>query len=143
MCDYSLTVVATRNAELGETVVTTYFVSGLTRGFASTSDPTLAVCLRPGTEIAFYDDIRLARIFSRQTRQKLARFRKVNIDQRDQHHDALELADGRIVLLNDLSSGQKAVIVQLPADCATRKDQQDEFVPQQSPAEMAGSWWGG
>jgi len=31
------------------------------------------------------------------------------------HHDALEFPDGRIVLLTKLSEGQKATVLQLPA----------------------------
>ena len=52
MCDYSLHAVATRPAEVAETLVLTNFPSG-THGFASPDDPKVAVCLRPGTEIAF------------------------------------------------------------------------------------------
>src|SRR5258707_1280307 len=40
MCDYSLHAVATRPAQVGETVVTTTFRGTSTRGFASASEPT-------------------------------------------------------------------------------------------------------
>ena len=52
MCDYSLHAVATRPAEVAETLVSTNFFTG-THGFASPDDPKVAVCLRPGTELAF------------------------------------------------------------------------------------------
>ncbi len=53
MCDYSLHAVATRPAKVGETLITTTFRGTSTRGFASESDPAVAVCLLPGTELAF------------------------------------------------------------------------------------------
>jgi hypothetical protein len=53
MCDYSLHAVASRPAEVAETLVSTKFHSTTTRGFASPDNPQVAVCLRPGTEIAF------------------------------------------------------------------------------------------
>ena len=58
MCDYSLHAVASRPAKVGETLVTTIFRGTATRGFASVSDPTVAVCMLPGTELAFADDVR-------------------------------------------------------------------------------------
>jgi hypothetical protein len=56
MCDYSLHAVATRPAEVAETLVSTNFSTG-TGGFASPDDPKVAVCLRPGTEIAFENEV--------------------------------------------------------------------------------------
>ena len=53
MCDYSLHAVATRPAQVGETLITTTFRGTSTRGFASESDLSVAVCLLPGTELAF------------------------------------------------------------------------------------------
>ena len=44
MCDYSLHAMATRPAEVGETVVTTTFRGTSTRGFASEKDLSVAVC---------------------------------------------------------------------------------------------------
>jgi hypothetical protein len=57
MCDYSLRAVATRPAEVAETLVSTKFQSTTTRGFASPDNRQVAVCLRPGTEIAFEYDV--------------------------------------------------------------------------------------
>jgi len=55
MCDYSLHAVATRPAEVGETIVTTTFRGTSTRGFASEADMSVAVCLLPGTELEGID----------------------------------------------------------------------------------------
>jgi hypothetical protein len=117
MCDYSLAGVASRPARVAETLISTQFSQGSTRGFASVDDNTVAVCLRPGTEIAFLDYVQIhGMLFHRTLRQQLARFRKVNIDEPHCHHDALEFADGTVVLMNDLVPEQRIVIVQLPAD---------------------------
>src|ERR1700716_3948118 len=53
MCDYSLHAVASRPAKVGETLVTTSFYGTSTRGFAAKEEPGVAVCLLPGTELAF------------------------------------------------------------------------------------------
>ena len=53
MCDYSLHAVESRPAEAGETLITTTFRGTSTRGFASESEPDVAVCMLPGTELAF------------------------------------------------------------------------------------------
>ncbi|MFX7763997.1 hypothetical protein ABTK05_20280, partial [Acinetobacter baumannii] len=58
MCDYSLRAVASRPAEVGETLITTTFRGTSTRGFASESDPNTAVCMLPGTELAFAENVR-------------------------------------------------------------------------------------
>lgn len=121
MCDYSLDLVASRPAKVGETLVSTQFPS-LTRGFASAGDPGVAVCLRPGTELAFEEDVQsyVAGMFRsrRDHGQRLARFRQVDLDRPHVHHDALELCDGQTVLLTRLIEGQRATVLQLPADPA-------------------------
>jgi hypothetical protein len=118
MCDYSLTGVASRPAKVAETLVSVAFWQGsTTRGFASVDDTSVAVCLLPGSEIAFAEDVRVrGMFFSKTCHEKLARFRKINVDEPHQHHDALEFADGTVVLVNDLVPGQRAVVLQLPAD---------------------------
>jgi hypothetical protein len=134
MCDYSLHLVASRPARAGERLVSTRFDSSSTRGFASVEDRRVAVCLRPGTELAFEQEVRcdagFAFRFARHLGQKLARFRQVNMNRPDVHHDALEFPDGRTVLLTELCEGQLATVLQLPADreSATEKvERQDEF----------------
>lgn len=119
MCDYSLEQVASRSAKLADQLVVTSF--GLTRGFAAAEERGVAVCLRPGTEIAFDDDVAvedtggfLGRLEHRIVPGRVARFRQVNIDQPCTHHDAVEFADGTTVLLTRLSEGQRATVLQLP-----------------------------
>ena len=57
MCDYSLDLVASRPAKVGDKLVTTNFLQTVTRGFASLDDRNVAVCLLPGTELAFEDEV--------------------------------------------------------------------------------------
>ncbi len=57
MCDYSLHNVQSRPAKVGDRLTTRDFGTG-TRGFAASEDPRIAVCLRPGTELSFADDLR-------------------------------------------------------------------------------------
>jgi hypothetical protein len=119
MCDYSLHHVATRPAKIEDRLVTTKFHNSITRGFAGTDDPRVAVCLLPGTELAFDRDVEcepaLAIFPTKKIGQKVARFRQINMDQPTVHHDALEFADGQVVLLTSLCDGQRATVLQLPA----------------------------
>jgi hypothetical protein len=115
MCDYSLHAVATRPAEVAETLVSTDFSTG-THGFASPDDPKVAVCLRPGTEIAFENEVQTGGMMSRKNvGDRLARFRQIAVDKPHQHHDALEFSNGAIVLVTNLTAGQRATVLQLPA----------------------------
>ena len=61
MCDYSLHEVASRPAKIGETLITTTFRGAGTRGFAAEAEPEVAVCLLPGTELAFADAVSVRR----------------------------------------------------------------------------------
>jgi hypothetical protein len=119
MCDYSLHLVASRPATVGETLIATDFAKSITRGFASAGEPDVAVCLLPGTEIAFDADVQYDRAFSLFGRarvgQRVARFRQINMDDPNVHHDALEFPGGQIVLVTRLSPGQRATVLQLPA----------------------------
>ena len=116
MCDYSLHAVATRPAKVAETLVSTNFSTGGTRGFASPDDPKVAVCLRPGTEIAFENDVQTGgMMFRKSIGVRLARFRQIDLNKPYQHHDALEFSNGAIVLVTNLTAGQRARVLQLPA----------------------------
>jgi hypothetical protein len=121
MCDYSLHVVSSRPAVAAETIVTAEFTGTKTRGFASPADPITAVCLRPGTEVVFDEPAYIdGFLFRRNIGERLARFRQIGLDKPAQHHDALEFANGTIVLVTDLAVGQKATVLQLPADPAEK-----------------------
>ncbi|MGH6702971.1 MAG: hypothetical protein ACRECG_06165 [Bradyrhizobium sp.] len=127
MCDYSLHTVASRPAKAGDMLVTTSFNATqfngtISRGFCAEDEPDVAVCLMPGTEVAFATEptrhgvlaplllwLGVGRIGS-----KLARFRKVNLDYQAAHHDALEFSNGKIVLVTALRRGLEATVLQLP-----------------------------
>jgi hypothetical protein len=120
MCDYSLLNVRSRPAKVGDKLTTRDFGTG-TRGFAAAEDNAVAVCVLPGTELAFSRAASVteprfllggeAEILPYAT----AIFRQVNKNEQFRHHDALEFPNGRIVLLTQLCSGQEATVLQLPA----------------------------
>ena len=116
MCDYSLHAVASRPAEVGETIVTTTFRGTSTRGFASAADPSVAVCLLPGTELAFADNVRYDNrwIWTRTINSRVGKFGKIDPHIPDRHHDAIEFPDGKSVLVTQLVEGQRATVLQLP-----------------------------
>jgi hypothetical protein len=118
MCDYSLELVASRPARVGDKLVSTRFPNTITRGFASVEEKNVAVCLLPGTELAFEKEVACETRFvfrsRRQILHRVAQFRQVNKGS-NVHHDALEFPDGQIVLLTQLCEGQHATVLQLPA----------------------------
>jgi hypothetical protein len=115
MCDYSLHSVRTRPAKVGEKLVTYNFGTG-TRGFAASEDASTAVCVLPGTELAFETAIQYQTtlMFRGNTGHTLAIFRQINKGAPHTHHDALEFPDGEIVLLTRLCEGQRATVLTLP-----------------------------
>ena len=117
MCDYSLELVASRPARVGDKLISTSFPHTITRGFASADDRSTAVCLLPGTELAFEKEVRCetGMILSWGLGHKVAKFRQVNKGRSNVHHDALEFPDGNTVLLTQLCKGQRATVLQLPA----------------------------
>ena len=122
MCDYSLELVTSRPAKVGDKLVSAGFPHTVSRGFASVDDPTVAVCLLPGTELAFEEDVRCETgfVLSRNLGHRLASFRQINTDLRNRHHDALEFPDGKVVLLTCLCRGQRATVLQLPQTAPVR-----------------------
>ena len=115
MCDFSLEHLASRPAKVGDQLVTTKFGGMYTTGFCSVGEPNLAVCIKPGTELAFEREIESdSLIFKRRLGSQVARFRRVNEDRQCVHHDALELPSGKVVLLTRLLVGQRAIVLQLP-----------------------------
>jgi len=116
MCDYSLHAVASRPAQVGETLITTTFRGTSTRGFASESDPTVAVCILPGTELAFAEDVKYDNrwIWTRTIDFRVGKFNTIDTHIPDRHHDAVEFPDGSHVLVTLLCEGQRVTVLQMP-----------------------------
>lgn len=131
MCDYSLHGMANRPAKVGDKLISTNFINSFTRGFTEVGEPKVAVCLLPGTELAFEGPVEVENVFRRlfprfgfgKTGHKMAVFRQVNMDRPDTHHDALEFPDGKIVLVTRLRAGQRASVLQLPAGATSETKQ--------------------
>jgi hypothetical protein len=137
MCDYSLQGALSRPAKVGDKLTTRDFGAG-TRGFAAPENRAVAVCVLPGTELAFSNEVAVPRAsflgWKEQTLgHRTAIFRQLDKDAPRAHHDALEFPDGRIVLLTHLCEGQEATVLQLPAQPTTEVE-----VEQQTRAEYVG-----
>jgi len=132
MCDYSLHHVAPRPAKLEDKLVTTKF--SISHGFAAVGEPHVAVCLLPGTELAFGENVKCRPLFDigflprKKIGQRLARFRQINTDSTVTHHDALEFPDGQVALLTRLCEGQRATVLQLPAPAHAVRSRGERFV---------------
>ena len=142
MCDYSLHSVATRPAQIQDKLVVTKFRNSITKGFAAVGEPNVAVCLLPGTELAFAEEVECEPMFgigilpTKKIGQKVARFRQVNVEHPTVHHDAIEFPDGQIVLLTRLCAGQRATVLQLPAGARPEPTARaEEALPSQEVSE--------
>ncbi len=125
MCDYSLHLVASRPAKVGDMLVVTELSKSITRGFAAVGEPDVVVCLLPGTELAFEKEVKYHRAFSlfgkARVEHQVARFRQLNMDNPHVHHDALEFPGGQVVLVTRLVAGQTAAVLQLPASAQNKE----------------------
>jgi hypothetical protein len=91
------------------------------------------VCLLPGTEVAFDNDVQVEAglgIFLSWKRDKaigakVARFRQIDMNKPYVHHDALEFPDGQVVLVARLMEGQTATVLQLPASPHEKAQERD------------------
>jgi hypothetical protein len=128
MCDYSLHHVASRPAKIEDKLIVTKFANSITRGFAAVGEPGVAVCLLPGTEVVFEQNVEYEPSFgmnilpNKKLSQRLARFRQINLENAATHHDALEFPDGQVILLTRLREGQRATVLQLPASPRAAKE---------------------
>ena len=152
MCDYSLENQISRAADVGDRLVTTGFPMTPSRGFCAAGKPGVAVCLLSGTELVFDAPVRygglwgslLNAVKARMGRgtgndmaaARLARFRQVDLDDPCTHHDAIELADGRIIKLWLLNEGQHARVLQLPARAPRHPAKGSNPVPLPSPRPL-------
>src|ERR1700730_11726829 len=149
MCDYSLQFVASRPAKVGDKLVSTTFRNSITGGFAAVGEPNVAVCLLPGTEVAFESEVQRVvtgfrrRFFKREPEQihhTVARFRQVNVENPHTHHDALEFPNGQIVLLTHLRAGQHASVLQLPAQAKSPAEEKAQaLVTTSADTEVVGA----
>ena len=138
MCDYSLHSVRTRPAKVGEKLVTYDFGTG-TRGFAAPEDCSVAVCILPGTELAFEKPVKYQAtlMFPANTGHTVAIFRQINKGALHVNHDALEFPDGNIVLLTRLYEGQNATVLTLPTRPKTAAEAEVQQSASPMPAEKA------
>jgi len=123
MCDFSLHSIKSRPAKIGDKLTTRDFGTG-TRGFSASEDASVAVCLRPGTELSFTGEVTFSATgllgwWNKVINHKTAIFRQINKERVSAHHDALGFSDGQIVLLTSLREGQQATVLQLPAEPVT------------------------
>jgi hypothetical protein len=130
MCDYSLHNVKSRPAKVGDKLTTRDFRTG-TIGFASSEDASVAVCVLPGTELSFADEVVCMSTgwlgwSTKKINHKTAIFRQINKEKALTHHDALEFPDGQIVLLTFLREGQRATVLQLPAEPKTAVESESQ-----------------
>ena len=152
MCDYSLHHVASRPAKVRDKLVTTELARSSTRGFAAVgergaklvihdSPPKVAVCLLPGTELAFDDDVRYDRAFSlfgkARVNHKVARFRQIDMNDPHVQHDALEFPNGQVLKVAQLVTGQTATVLQLPVATEHPEHIETGYVARSSDSRVA------
>jgi hypothetical protein len=152
MCDYSLHHVSSRPARVADKLVTMELARSSTRGFAAVgelgaklvihdSPPGVAVCLLPGTELAFDNDVRYDRAFSffgkSRVKHKVASFRQIDVDDPHVQHDALEFPNGQVLKITRLVAGQTATVLQLPVATQHREHIETGFVARSFDSRLA------
>jgi len=152
MCDYSLHHVASRPAKVRDKLVTTELARSSTRGFAAVgehgaklvvhdSPPKVAVCLLPGTELAFDEDVCYERTFNlfgkARVNHKVARFRQIDMNDPHVQHDALEFPNGQVLKVAQLVAGQTATVLQLPVATLHPEHIETERVARSSDSRVA------
>ena len=152
MCDYSLHHVASRPAKVSDKLVTTELARSSTRGFAAVGEhgaklvihdrpPQVAVCLLPGTELAFEDDVQYDRAFGLfgkpRVNHKVARFWQIDMDDPHVQHDALEFPNGQVVKVAQLVAGQTATVLQLPVTTQHPEPVEPGYVARSSDSRVA------
>jgi hypothetical protein len=131
MCDFSLQHAKSRPAVVADKLVSHNFGRG-TVGFKPVDDPigeATAVCILPGTELAFDKSIKLR--WSADEAKGIEGFTTAIFRQRDKdkpnvHHDVLEMPDGQQILLTALDEGQTATVLQLPAAPRTEQEAEEQ-----------------
>jgi hypothetical protein len=151
MCDYSLHSVSSRSAKVGDKLVTTELAKSSIRGFAAVGEygaklvihegrPKVAVCLLPGTELAFDGHVRYDCAFSLfgkgRVNHKVARFRQIDMDDPHVQHDALEFPDGQVLRVTRLVAGQIATVLQLPVAMQHLEPVETGYVAQSSDSRV-------
>jgi len=152
MCDYSLHHVSSRPARVADKLVTMEIAKSSTRGFAAVGElgaklvihdtpPGVAVCLLPGTELAFDDDVRYDRAFSffgkARVNHKVASFRQIDVNDPHVQHDALEFPNGQVLKITQLVAGQTATVLQLPVATQHHEPLETGFVARSSNSRIA------
>ena len=132
MCDFSLQSIKSRPAKIGDKLDTKSFGTGTT-GFRDIDDRDVAVCLLPGTEIAFERPVRLHPWALEVTKDefnkaahKVAIFRQFHKDIPFRHHDYLEFPGGEARPSTLLDVGQRATVLQLPATPKTDAEREEQ-----------------
>src|SRR5262249_2979082 len=95
---------------------------------AASEDCSVAVCLLPGTELAFEKPVKYQAtlMFRASIDHTVAIFRQINRGVLNTNHDALEFPDGEIVLLTRLCEGQRATVLTLPTQAKTAAETEAE-----------------
>ena len=152
MCDYSLHHVTSRPAKVSDKLVTTELARSRIRGFAAVGEhgaklvihdgpPKVAVCLLPGTELAFDNYVRYDPAFSlfgkARVNHKVARFRQIDMNDPHVQHDALEFPNGQVLKVTRLVAGQTATVLQLPVATQHPEPVETAFVARSSDSRVA------
>ena len=129
MCDFSLQSVRSRPAKVGDKLVTRDFGTG-TRGFADANDLGMAVCLMPGTELAFAVEVAClpAGLLGWKTKtinHQTAIFRQVNKEARRAPRRA-RVSRWAHRVADAVCEGQAASVLQLPAQPRTEAEAREQ-----------------
>ena len=139
MCDFSLHAVRSRPAKVGDGLTTRMFNAGTT-GFCAPEDEGMAVCLLPGTELSFDDQVRRANNWpwNGLIRYKTAIFRQIN-EARTVHKSRRAGVPQRSTRAADATNGRAAggTVLQLSAAPESVKPKEELVVTRALEPDLA------
>lgn len=143
MCDYSAESAKRRDARQGDKLVSnTISTMGHTRGFTAAEDPSMAVCLIPGTGLRFAKHVVIdeRRFHGANATNMIIPFTEAKFIQvepgKATFHDALEFPNGKSYMLNALVIGQEAEVLQLPASAEHHHHDHDHAPQLEEPRQL-------
>lgn len=139
MCDFSLEHLVSRAAQVGDKLKLIGFHTGSKGFIEADGDEKVPVCLRPGTELAFADEITTnsGMFYTGKTLgTKVAVFSQIERSSNNAHRDGMEVA-GTFVSLQRLEIGQQATVLQLPVQAKSEPVQAGPQVLLQKPEKAS------
>jgi hypothetical protein len=128
MCDYSLEGYRSREAKVGDQLVSGQF-TGSGMGMMDANDRSITagfVCLKPGTEVQFTSPPQDNHGSAVGGDELVARFNQIDKENRSSYHDCFEFPNGHRLMVSFMAGGIHVNVLQLPAEPLNVEQQMEQ-----------------